>query len=81
MQGDKGIEKGLSNKDAPLKCDVPKTIISTWVKNKEKYLQAIEDHSTGNPRNHGKVTLINQIMSFFVGLFVKGVKIFQLMEC
>ena len=59
MQGDKGIEKGLSNKDIPLKCDVPKTIISTWVKNKEKYLQALEDRSTGSPRNHGKVTLIN----------------------
>ena len=59
MQGNKGIEKGLSNKDAPWKCDVPKTIISTWVKNKEKYLQALETRGTGNPRSHGKMTLIN----------------------
>ena len=81
MQGDKGIEKGLSDKDAPLKCVVPKTIISTWVENKEKYLQVLEARGTGNPRSHGKVTLINQIMSFSVGSFVKGTKIFQLMEC
>ena len=40
----KEIEKGLSNKVASLKCGVPKNTISTWVKNKEKYLQPLEAH-------------------------------------
>ena len=43
-------QKGLSNKDAPLKYGVPKNIISTWVKNKEKYFQALEARGTGKAK-------------------------------
>ena len=73
----KEIEKGLSNKDTPLKYDVSKSIISIWVKNKDKFLQGLE--APGKVIQ--EVTLINWIMSFFVCLFVKGAKIFQSMEC
>ena len=40
----KDIEKGLSNKDASLKYGVPPNTISTWIKNKEKYLKALENN-------------------------------------
>ena len=40
----KDIEKGLSNKDASLKYGVPPNSISTWIKNKEKYLKALENN-------------------------------------
>ena len=40
----KDIEKGLSNKDAALKYGVPPNTISTWIKNKEKYLKALENN-------------------------------------
>ena len=43
----KEIEKGLSNKDASLKYGVPKNTISTWVKNKDKHLRAVEARGTG----------------------------------
>ena len=43
----KEIEKGTLNKDASLKNGVPKNTISTWVKNKENYLQALEACGTG----------------------------------
>ena len=40
----KDIEKELSNKDASLKYGVPPNTISTWIKNKEKYLKALENN-------------------------------------
>ena len=40
----KDIEKGLSNIDASLKYGVPPNSISTWIKNKEKYLKALENN-------------------------------------
>ena len=40
----KDIEKGLSNKDASLKYGVSPNTISTWIKNKEKYLKALENN-------------------------------------
>ena len=40
----KDIEKGLSNKDSSLKHGVPPNTISTWIKNKEKYLKALENN-------------------------------------
>ena len=40
----KDIEKGLSNKDASPKYGVPPNSISTWIKNKEKYLKALENN-------------------------------------
>ena len=39
----RGIEKDLLNRDASLKYRVPPNTISTWVKNKVKYLKALED--------------------------------------
>ena len=40
----KDIEKGLSNNDASLKYGVLPNAISTWMKNKEKYLKALENN-------------------------------------
>ena len=40
----KDIEKGLSNKDVSLKYGVPPNTISTWIKNKENYLKALENN-------------------------------------
>ena len=40
----KDIEKDLSNKLASKKHGVPPNAISTWIKNKEKYLKALEDN-------------------------------------
>ena len=40
----KDIEKGPSNKDASLKYGVLPNTISTWIKNKEKYLKALENN-------------------------------------
>ena len=38
------IERGLSKKDASLKYRVPPNTISTWIKNDEKYLKALENN-------------------------------------
>ena len=40
----KDIEKGLPYIDASLKYGVPPNTISTWIKNKEKYLKALENN-------------------------------------
>ena len=40
---DKNIEKGLSNKEAATKYNVPKNTISTWVKDKDKILSRLEE--------------------------------------
>ena len=37
------IEKGMTNKEAADKFGVPKNTISTWIKNKEKIFQALEE--------------------------------------
>ena len=42
----KDIENGISNKDAAAKYNVPKNTISTWLKNREKILEAFEGGST-----------------------------------
>ena len=36
------LEKGRSNKDVAAKYGVPKNTLSTWVKNKEKLVNALE---------------------------------------
>ena len=41
----KDLEKGISNKDVAEKYGVPKNTVSTWVKNKEKLLSALEKSS------------------------------------
>ena len=40
----KDVEKGLSKKDASLKYGVPPNTISTWIKNEEKYLKALDNN-------------------------------------
>ena len=40
----KDIEKELSNKDASPRYEVPPNTISTWIKNKETYLKALENN-------------------------------------
>ena len=40
------IEKGFSNKEVAAKYGVPTNTISTWVKNKEKYMKALESGSS-----------------------------------
>ena len=40
----KDIEKGISNKNASKKYGVPPNSISTWIKNKEKYFEVLEDN-------------------------------------
>ena len=37
------IEKSMRNKEAAEKFGVPKNTISTWIKNKEKFFQALEE--------------------------------------
>ena len=46
----KGIEKGLSNKDAAKKYGVPTNTISTWIENKEKYFKPLEDNCSSKKR-------------------------------
>ena len=40
----KDIKKGLSKKDASLKYGVPPNTISTWIKNEEKFLKALDNN-------------------------------------
>ena len=40
----KDIEKGISNENASKKYGVPPNSISTWIKNKEKYFEVLEDN-------------------------------------
>ena len=40
------IEKGMSNKEASEKFGVPKNTISTWMKNKDKLFEGLEQSSS-----------------------------------
>ena len=40
------IEKGMTNKEASEKFDVPKNTISTWMKNKDKLFEGLEQSSS-----------------------------------
>ena len=40
------IEKGMTNKEASEKFDVPKNTISTWMKNKDKLFESLEQCSS-----------------------------------
>ena len=42
------IEKGMSNKEAAEKYGIPKNTISTWMKNKHKILQSLEEQKTAS---------------------------------
>ena len=46
------IEKGMTNKEAD-KVGVPKNTISTWIKNKEKNFQALEESAPSTKKLRG----------------------------
>ena len=45
------VEKGMANKKASEKSGVPKNTISTWVKNNEKLLSALQEASSSSKKN------------------------------
>ena len=47
------IEKGMTNKEASDKFGVPKNTISTWIKNKEKSIQALEESAPSTKKLRG----------------------------
>ena len=47
------IENGMTNKEAADKFGVPKNTISTWIKNKEKIFQALEESAPSTKKLHG----------------------------
>ena len=48
------IEKGMTNKEAADKFGVPKNTISTWIKNKEKIFQALEESAPSTKKLHDR---------------------------
>ena len=47
------IEKGMTNKETADKFGVPKSTISTWIKNKEKIFQALEESAPSTKKLRG----------------------------
>ena len=47
------IEKSMTNKEAADKFGVPKNTISTWIKNKEKNFQALEESAPSTRKLRG----------------------------
>ena len=47
------IEKGTTNKQTAHKFGVPKNTISTWIKNKEKIFQALEESARRTKKSRG----------------------------
>ena len=47
------IEKGMTNKEATDKAGVPKNTISTWIKNKEKIFQTLEESAPSTKKLRG----------------------------
>ena len=58
------IEKGMTNKEAANKFVVPKNTISTWIKNKENFFQALRNYVVVNTKKSTRLCLN--------GLFYKG---------
>lgn len=67
------------NKDVAIKYGVPKSTISTWVKNKEKNFRALES-SSSKKRKLRDSDFKNIIKLFFDGLYPKEAKTFRSME-
>ena len=76
----KEIRKGLSGKDASLKYGVQKNTILIWVKNKEKYLQALDARGRGEVKKLRETDFDKLDHVVFCWLIPKVAKIFQLME-
>ena len=47
------IEKGMTNKEAADQFSVPKNTITTWIKNKEKFFQALEESAPSTKKLRG----------------------------
>ena len=68
------IEKGMTNKEAADKFGVPKNTISTWIKNKEKVFQALEESA---PSTKKLRSCCKKLRRFCLnGLFYKGAIIY-----
>mgnify|MGYP001795526029 FL=1 len=76
----KDIEKGISNKDAAAKYNVPKNTISTWLKNKEKIREAFEEGSAAMPmakklRTSKNENLDQALLKWFTAARAHGIPI------
>ena len=67
----KDLEKGESNKDVAAKYNVPKSTLSTWVKNKEKLFDALKKGANVKRQQlkTGNHELVNQaIFNWFLNM-------------
>ena len=69
------IEKGMTNKEAADNFDVPKNTISTWIKNKEKFFQELEE-SAPSTKNYVVVNTEKLTRLCLNGLLYKGSRIY-----
>ena len=67
----KDLEKGIKNKDVAAKYGVPKSTLSTWVKNKHKLTTSLEKEGISSSRKSTRCGSYNQIdkvvFHWFVG--------------
>ena len=69
------IEKGMTNKEATDKFGVPKNTISIWIRNKEKFFQALEESAPSTKKLRGcQYEKVDKALSN--GLFYKGARIY-----
>ena len=47
------IEKGMADKETANKIGVPKNTISTWIKNEQKFFQALEESASSTKKLRG----------------------------
>ena len=77
----KDLEKGMTNKDVAAKYGVPKSTLSTWLKNKHKLITSLEKKGMSSLRKSTRCGSYNQIgKEFATGLLEKEANKFQLME-
>ena len=69
------IEKGMINKEAADKFNVPKNTISTRIKNKEKFFQELEE-SAQSTKNYVVVNIEKLTRLCLNGLLYKGSRIY-----
>ena len=65
----------MTNKEAADKFGVPKNTISTWIKNKENFFQALEE-SAPSTTNYVAVNTEKLTRLCLNGLFYKGSRIY-----
>ena len=67
------MESGFSNKDGPAKCALPKNTISTWIKIKVHYIDALE-HSSYKRKNQRRRLWMSRARIFWMNIAFDGVK-------